>query len=305
MSTDLEEKFIIIGRGNQAKAWAHSFKLAKRDYALAVRELGGTEHPEILIGPELKPFKNFALLIPDESHQSFLESQEKNLMPGSRILYAHGYSVTYQKLNEKFPQFDHLLYAPKSIANEIIKNRNKDIPTPVFCSIEFSNPEQKSYLESLSRDLRFFIASYGSFKEEVIADLFSEQTLLCGLYPFMISEAFEILKENGINKDLSFLECWHESKLIMDTLIEKGPQDFFKMISPNALYGALEASKILFDDSFKSKLRKIYSNIQSGEFEKKVHDEYKKENALDEINGLWQSSELQEKYNQFQGQLYQ
>lgn len=305
LSTESTEKFIIIGKGNQALAWAHNFKLSKRPYALALRSKSSIEHPQVLIGPELKNFSNFALLIPDESHEKFLQDNADFLPKNARILYAHGYSVLYQNLTENYPQFDHLLYAPKSIAGQIVINRQKNLQTAVFCSQEFSSTDHKDFLEQLSKDLHFFIASYGSFKEEVVADLFSEQTLLCGLYPFMIAEAYNLLNKNGINKKLSFLECWHESKLIMETLIEKGPREFFKMISPNALYGSMEASKILFDDQFKEKLELIFNNIQSGEFEKRIKQDYKIDEAKDQMDLFWKNSDLQQTFEEFKGQLYQ
>ncbi len=305
LSTNQREKLIIIGRGNQALAWASNLQASGREYSLGVRDLRSSSHPQVLLGPNLSECHNFALLIPDEFHEKFFLEYGAYLPEKSRVIYAHGYSVEHQKLAEKFPKFEHLLFAPKSIASQIIENQKTGKKTAVFCSVEKTTSDHKEFLEKLATDLNFFIASYGTFREEVLADLFSEQTLLCGLYPFMIAEAFKILKDNGVNQDLSFLECWHESKLIMDTLVEKGPVDFFKMISPNALYGAMEASKTLFDDEFRNKLQSIFNNIKEGHFQKKIDEKYQIETAKEEMNNIWKNSDLQKGYEKFQGQLYQ
>ena len=302
----------IIGAGNQALAWAQNLKDAGEHPVLLLREGSPALHGKVLERQELTQslgnFDILALLIPDDQHKNFFKTYSEFIKPGTIILYAHGYSLNEDQLAFSFPDFQHVLFAPKSIGHEIRNNYLRGRKTPAVYSLEFLQSDTKkkalASLSELSENLGFFLVKEEvKAKDEVTTDLFSEQALLCGVYPYLINECFQILKENGVNSQLSFLECWHESKLIMDTMIEKGPLDFFKLISPNALIGSQVAFEKIFDSNFREKLRSLFQDIQNGVFSQKLKSTNFKDLRQKNKN-FWQSSELQKEYEHFKDQLY-
>jgi ketol-acid reductoisomerase len=117
----------------------------------------------------------------------------------------------------------------------------------------------------LARKLGINCGPYAcDFSQEALADMFSEQAVLCSTLPYVAKSAFEILLSKGIPKELAFYECFYEMKLIIDTLLKVGPEAFFQMISPNAFIGGERASKILFDDHFHVALNKLWDDLENG-----------------------------------------
>lgn len=302
----MSKKIALIGFGNQAKAWAlnlrdsgYQVSIILRPASLSIEVAKNLGFTVISPKPELKNHLLFAMLTPDHTHLETLNSLKDFLAPQSKIIYAHGFSYSEHKLKEKFPKFSHLLLAPKTIASELrFHYQTKDSISGVMSTEGSLSPtEDKILLENLSQALGFTMGPFEvSFQEETTADLFSEQALLCGLYPFVMNLAFNQLVQSGHSKPLSFLECWHESKLIMNTLITKGPEKFFSMISPNAFMGAVRAQKLLLDDEFKNKLQKLLSDIENKKFSDYLQNaDYEKEKKA--MLEFWKNQPLTKTYN--------
>ncbi len=51
-----------------------------------------------------------------------------------------------------------------------------------------------------------------TFKEETVADLFGEQTVLCGGVTSLVKAAFETLVNSGISPQMAYFEVFHELK---------------------------------------------------------------------------------------------
>jgi ketol-acid reductoisomerase len=315
-----DDDFVIIGFGNQAKAWAlnlrDSFKLKKikTTIHIALRPKSSNERKVKSLGfsfismdsKKIKLYKNFIVLIPDQTHLEIFEKYSANFNPGSRFFYAHGFSVTYHQLPLKYPQFSHILFAIKSIANQIRLNFETKGKLTALYSMEHSlNPkEDLKILKFLAKNVgvnSLLISS--TFKDETTADLFSEQSLLCGLLPYAINASFEVLVKNSIDPKTAFFECWHELKLIVDTMINVGPVNFFQLISPNALFGAHVSSNLLIDKNFKKKFDLLWKNIHSGKFfhdlENSQHDITRRE-----ILNFWKDQPLQKVFNELSPKLY-
>lgn len=227
------------------------------------------------LGPEINNYSDFVLLVPDHLQAQILLEYSEFMRGGSRIVYAHGYALTRHKLAEQHPLLNHLLLAPKAIASAIIetglgKNQFRSVIGLEFSkSIEFDF----DFLESLARDLKCqFPLIKSSAKEEMTADLFSEQSLLCSLIPYGALKSFNLLVEKGISPEIAYIECWSEVKLIADAMMAKGPAGFFSLISPNALVGGEKAKQLFFDKGFDQKLEKLYQDIDSGRFFKEIEN---------------------------------
>jgi len=91
--------------------------------------------------------------------------------------------------------------------------------------------------------------------------------------------------------ELAYFECWHELKLIVNAMVDIGPQDFFDLISPNALIGAEKGFKRLFTPEFHKNLKSLLTEIQSGTFDKEL-DQTDVEETRKIIRERWQQSAL-------------
>jgi ketol-acid reductoisomerase len=297
---------IIIGYGAQAKAWALNLKDSGRDITIGLRKDSSSKtlardlgfKTLTLIEDSISDFQNIILLTPDDQHVSILESVATQLRDDQNIFYAHGFSVTYEKLNEVYSKLNHILLAPKAIASEVRFNYETKAPLAAASSDEFILSEQaKLALQNLANDLGINVGPLKvSFKDETYGDLFSEQSILCSLIPYGAKASFDKLKEKGINEEMAYIECWHEVKLIADAMLKFGPAEFFKLISPNALMGGEKARQLIFDAKLLKVYDDLYADIESGKFfhDTKVFDFQRlKSNVIKE----WEEHPLQQLYN--------
>lgn len=305
------KRLVIVGFGNQAKTWAHN--LQDKGYHISVYLKDGSSKAELasktfslITKNELSHHDCFALLIPDDQHLSFLQHHQQFIPKSSRIIYAHGFSVFENHLQNLYPQFDHLLLAPKGIAHSMRQLFLQKISLAGVYSAEFSTHysqvENEKYLINLSKDLGIFFPKPSNFQEETHADLFSEQSLLCGYLPYLIEENFKFMLQQGLSADVCFYETFYEMNLIMQTIAAKGPQEFFKMISPNAAIGAYLTEKKLPREQWSELHRELWGNIKSGDFFdqiRKISYPEVKEN----LKQHWEKSPLQKTFEKLSPEL--
>lgn len=297
----------IIGFGNQAKSWALNLRdsgvnvyiaLRRDSKSIAiVRDIGF----QVVFLDENPPTDYAAILTPDESHPEILEKLKKNEKKLT-IIYAHGFSIYTYKLNEQFPNFKHLLLAPKCIASELRFRFETKQSLTCFYSIEFGSETDILSLRSVANAIGAFNFYPTTFREETQADLFSEQTVLCSVLPHAINEAFNTLIKKGYSKEIAFYECFYEAKLILDTIYKVGPKEFFNFISPNALIGSVEGTKILFTKDYQEKLNFILSQIEAGNFTKKISPKALINAKKDTIE-FWEQQKLQTTFEELKDTL--
>ena len=266
---------LIIGFGAQAKAWALNLRDSGREVVIALRKESKSIQIAksmnfatlLLKSDEISNFENLLLLAPDDQHAPILASITSYLSEDQNLFYAHGFSVTYENLNELYPQQNHILLAPKAIASEVRYAYETKSPLVAVTSEEYSNDSGKESLKKIIKDLGITVGPVvSSFKEETNADLFSEQSILCSLIPYGAKHSFEKLVEKGISPEIAYIECWHEVKLIADAMLKFGPLEFFKLISPNALMGGIKAKDKIFDANLLKTYESLWQDIESGKF---------------------------------------
>lgn len=272
----------IIGFGNQARAWALNLRdsgfpvrIALRPGSSSQNEARASSLPLVEIGSQdFYQSDAIAVLIPDDEQEKFLSTHGQKLKAGTRVLYAHGYSVSRKNLETKFPALEHILFAPKSIGTELRRQYQLKGKLGAVFSLEFvkgNRPETEIWLRTLASSLGITMGPYPtSFYRETNADLYSEQGLLCSLIPYAASEMFRHLLEEGTEPELAYFECWHELKLIINAMIDKGPEGFFDLISPNALIGSEKGYQTLMTDDFKNRMRSLLNEIKTGAFDREV-----------------------------------
>ncbi len=107
-----------------------------------------------------------------------------------------------------------------------------------------------------------------SFREECETDLFGEQVVLCGGLTSLIQNGFETLVEAGYAPEMAYFECLHEVKLIVDLIYEGGIANMRYSISNTAEYGDLTRGPRIVTDETKAEMKRILTEIQSGDFAK-------------------------------------
>lgn len=305
----MSKKLSIIGFGNQAKAWALNLRDSGYEIFIGLRtnstsfknaqELGFQTFD---FAAEKLPANDVAILAPDDAHLGIakdLQGQEATL------IFAHGFSLHFDHLSKKYPSFNCLLLAPKAIASEVRMQYETRGNLGALFSAELSkNPAESIVkLKRIAKDLGITSFHPTTVEAETKADLFSEQTLLCSTLPYSALYSFNKLIEKGINPETAYFECWHEVKLIADTMVKLGPVKFFELISPNALAGSEIGRRELFDQAYFEKLERIYQDIDSGEFTKTLSDldfaELKKE-----VSAFWKEQPLAQAHERLAKELY-
>ncbi len=300
-----DKTLIIVGWGNQAQSWACN--LRDSHYPCKIYLRAGSHKANFPVqqglstvkASQLAQYQNFALLIPDQNHLEFLNKHQDHLPKAAKIIYAHGHSVHTLKLDQKFNQFEHLLLAPKSIASAMRKDYlNQQNIQAVFSTEHSQNPKQsESFLKELAAAIGIQNPYPVSFEEETCCDLFSEQSLLCGALPTLIEQNYNFLIQKGIPNHLAYLETWHEFFLIADVLKAKGPKEFFKMISPNALMGSQQYNQKYNKQETEKLMEELHREIKDGSFDQKIQKMSFKE-IQNQVEEYWQQSPLQKMYQQ-------
>lgn len=312
-----KKEFGIIGFGNQAKAWALNLKDSGYQVTIYLR----ANSPSHQIAQQMSFTTStidkikesyLAILTPDETHPQILE-QLKNYH-NKTILYAHGYSLHYDLLAEQYPQFEHILCAPKAIASELRFQYQTNGAIGGVYSLEkvkkkntIENKRQKEnkseWILGFAKDLGLTDFYPATIADETKADLFSEQSLLCSVLPYACLNSYNKLREQGISKEVAFFETWYEVKLIADTLMQVGPQKFFNLISPNALLGSEIGKDLLFDQGYKEKLNILYTKIEDESFIEQIKTT-DMEKLRESVTSFWQHQELTHTFNEMGSQIY-
>ena len=89
----------------------------------------------------------------------------------------------------------------------------------------------------------------------------------------MIKESFKVLLEDGYSPVVAWFVCFYEVKNIVDLFSSKGIDYMFKAVSETAEYGGQTRADRLIDDDVADEMKKILSEIKSGEFHKEWMDE--------------------------------
>ena len=271
----MSEPILIVGFGSQAQAWAANLTDSGRDVRVALRRgsdsravAGRAGHAVVDLEDALVHEPLVALLTPDETQPAIFADLVDRLVPGTSVVFAHGYNVTHDRLCSA-AHVDRVLVAPKGIGPAV--RRLFVEGSGVACLIGVDRDvsgEAWGRARRLAADLGGSRAGIyeSSFAEETRADLFSEQAVLIGGVPTLVQAAFDLLVARGYAPEVAYFECVHELKLITDMVIERGFAGMFERISNTAKYGGLTVGDVVIDDGVRSKLESILDRIESGAF---------------------------------------
>jgi ketol-acid reductoisomerase len=272
------QRVSILGYGNQGRAQA----LNLRDSGVPVRIGLRADSPSIerVRKDELEPnglaeavrFSDFVMvLVPDEGQeQLFQEVIRAELTSGMTLGFSHGFALRFSGISTP-ADVNVVLVAPKGPGSALRANFLKGGGLPAFIGVENDATGQALAL-ALAYAKGIGCLRSGAMEVsaamEAEADLFGEQSVLCGGISSLAEAAFEILVEAGFPPELAYVECVQEIKAMVDRIFELGPDEMWEGASGTARYGGLSRGPRLITSEFREQLRSILEEIQSGRFAK-------------------------------------
>jgi ketol-acid reductoisomerase len=209
------------------------------------------------------------ILLPDEVQRTiYKEEIEPNLKPGNALAFAHGFNIHFGQVVPP-ADVDVVMIAPKGPGHLVRRTYEQGQGVPALFAVYQDATGQArdramAYAKGIGGTRAGILET--TFREETETDLFGEQAVLCGGLSALIKAGFETLVEAGYQPELAYFECLHEVKLIVDLVVEGGLATMRDSISNTAEYGDYTRGPRLINAQTKVEMKKILSEIQSGQF---------------------------------------
>jgi ketol-acid reductoisomerase len=191
-----------------------------------------------------------------------------HLTKGKTLMFAHGFNIHFGAIKPP-ADVDVSMVAPKAPGHRVREVYTEGSGVPALVAVH-----QNASGQGLERALAYALALgclragviETDFREETESDLFGEQTVLCGGAAELIRAGFETLVDAGYAPEIAYFECLHELKLIVDLIQEGGLAYMRYSISDTAEYGDYTRGPRIVNEETRKEMKKILSEIQSGEF---------------------------------------
>jgi ketol-acid reductoisomerase len=272
------KKIAVIGYGSQGVAHSNNLKDSGVDVMVGLRK--GSTSWEKAAGAGLKVMEVaeaakqadiLMILVPDELQGAMYKKDiEPNIKKGAYLAFAHGFNIHFGQIVPR-EDVNVFMAAPKSPGHLVRAQYIKGEGVPGLIAIH-QDPSKTTKDVALAYASAIGCARAGvietSFREETETDLFGEQAVLCGGATALIQAGYETLVEAGYAPEMAYFECLHELKLIVDLIYEGGISNMRYSISNTAQYGDLTRGPRLITEETKKEMKKILTEIQSGQFAK-------------------------------------
>jgi len=209
------------------------------------------------------------ILVSDHIQADLYESDiAPNLTPGKTLMFAHGFNIHFGGITAP-AGVDVSMVAPKAPGHRVRELYVEGVGVPALVAVH-QDATGKALQNALAYALALGCLKAGvietNFKEETESDLFGEQAVLCGGAAELIRAGFETLVEAGYAPEIAYFECLHELKLIVDLIYEGGLGYMRYSVSDTAEYGDYTRGPRVINQQTRAEMKKILSEIQSGEF---------------------------------------
>jgi ketol-acid reductoisomerase len=272
-----KKKIAVLGYGSQG----HAHALNLRDSGLNVvvaepapraKKAAQKEGFKVLPTAEAAKWADLiSILLPDHIQEEVYKREIlPNLKKRNVLLFAHGFTIHFGQI--KPPKgVDVIMVAPKAPGHieRRLFTEGKGIPCLLAVEQNSSGKAKQlalAYAKGIGGTRAGVIET--TFRDETETDLFGEQSVLCGGLSELIRAGFDTLVEAGYKPELAYFECLHEVKLITDLINEGGITWMRYSISDTAEYGDLTRGRRIITDETRREMKKILSEIQSGDFAK-------------------------------------
>ena len=266
----------IIGYGSQGHAHALNLRDSGVDVVVGLYA-GSKSWPKaeaaglkVMTVADAAKTADVLMILVSDHLQADLYNKEigPHMKPGKTLMFAHGFAIHFKQITP--PEgVDVSMVAPKAPGHRVRELYTEGVGVPSLVAVH-----QNASGQALERALAYALA-LGSlktgviettFREETESDLFGEQAVLCGGASELIRAGFETLVAAGYAPEIAYFECLHELKLIVDLIQEGGLAYMRYSISDTAEYGDYTRGKRIVNEQTRTEMKKILSEIQSGEF---------------------------------------
>ena len=278
------KRVAILGYGSQGRAHALNLKDSGIDVVVGLRKSGASwakaEADGLDVAEPADAARDAAIvmfLTPDLVQADVYANVEDALAQGAMLMFAHGFNIHFKQIDPR-ADLDVALIAPKGPGDLVRRQYQEGHGVPCLVAVE-----RDATGNALGLALAYAAGIGGAragviettFKEETETDLFGEQAVLCGGATELVVAGFETLVNAGYQPEVAYYECMHELKLIVDLLHEGGMKKMHEFISETAAYGDLTRGPRVVDDSTRSRMKDILTEIQDGTFARQWIDETK------------------------------
>jgi ketol-acid reductoisomerase len=266
----------IIGYGSQGHA--HALNLRDSGVKVIVGLHGGSKSNAKAAAAGLKvvPVSDAAkeadvimVLVPDHIQADLYEKEiAPHMGKGKTLMFAHGFSIHFGQIKPP-ANVDVTMIAPKAPGHRVRELFTEGVGVPALVAIH-QDASGQALENALAYALALGCLKAGvietTFREETESDLFGEQSVLCGGVSELIRAGFETLVDAGYAPEIAYFECLHELKLIVDLIYEGGLGYMRYSVSDTAEYGDYSRGPRIVNQQTRDEMRKILSEIQSGQF---------------------------------------
>jgi len=266
----------IIGYGSQGHA--HALNLRDSGINVVVGLHQGSKSAEKAKAAGLRVFSVsdaakaadlIMILVPDHIQgELYRKDIAPHMAKGKTLMFAHGFNIHFNEIKPP-AEIDVSMVAPKAPGHRVRELFTEGVGVPALVAVA-QDASGRALETALSYAAALGCLKAGvietTFKEETESDLFGEQVVLCGGVSELIRSAFETLTQAGYAPEIAYFECLHELKLIVDLIYEGGLSYMRYSISDTAEYGDYTRGPRIVTDQTRAEMRKILSEIQSGQF---------------------------------------
>ncbi|HSP10013.1 MAG TPA: ketol-acid reductoisomerase [Candidatus Dormibacteraeota bacterium] len=279
----LGEPVAVIGYGSQGRAHALNLRDSGEDVRVGLypgsKSIARVEEDGLRAVPVAEAVSEATVvmvLTPDAGQgKLFRESIEKNLKPGTLLLFAHGFAIHFAQIKPD-QDIDVAMIAPKGPGHLVRSTYVNGQGVPALIAVHQDSSGRAwqrtlAYARALGAGRAGILET--SFKEETETDLFGEQAVLCGGVSSLVKTGFETLVEAGYQPEVAYFEVLHELKLIVDLMYRGGLGFMRYSVSDTAEFGDYVSGPRIIDSHVREQMRQVLREIQDGSFAERWLDE--------------------------------
>jgi ketol-acid reductoisomerase len=268
----------VIGYGSQGHAHAQNLRDSGMKVVIGLYE--GSKSAETAkadgfnVYPAAEAVKQADIVMMLVNDEKMADIYKKDVAPNLRqamtLCFAHGFNIHFNQIIP--PDFVNVvMIAPKGPGHTVRSQFQEGKGVPCLIAV-YNDATGNAKDIALAYALGIGGARAGvletTFKEETETDLFGEQAVLCGGVTALMKAGFDTLVEAGYQPESAYFECVHEMKLIIDLVVKGGLSFMRYSISDTAEYGDYMVGNRIITEETRKEMKKVLSEIQSGEFAK-------------------------------------
>ncbi|HUP03271.1 MAG TPA: ketol-acid reductoisomerase [Bryobacteraceae bacterium] len=275
----------IIGYGSQGHAHALNLRDSGLDVVVGLAAGSGSWAKaesaglKVMTTAEAAKAGQVIMILAPDHVQGEIYSRDiaPHMTAGKTLMFGHGFNIHFKQIAPP-KDVDVSMIAPKAPGHRVRELFVEGAGVPALVAVE-QNATGKAVERALAYALALGCLKAGvietTFREETESDLFGEQAVLCGGVSELIRAGFETLVAAGYAPEIAYFECLHEVKLIVDLIQEGGLAYMRFSVSDTAEYGDYTRGPRVVTQETRAEMKKILSEIQSGQFAKEWIDENK------------------------------